>query len=63
MPGQRTFILRLRRDGEIVDATSDTRLMAGDVVVLAGRHEALVGLLGEHAEEVEDRELLDGNWL
>jgi putative transport protein len=57
--GQRTFILRLRRDGEILEASSDTRLMGGDVVVVAGRHEALVGLLGEHAEEVEDRELLD----
>ncbi len=59
VPGARTFVLRLRRDGEIVDATQDTRLKAGDIVVVAGRHEALVGLLGEQAEEVEDRELLD----
>ena len=57
--GTRTFVLRLRREGEIVDATGETRLKAGDVVVVAGRHEALVEILGEQAEEVEDRELLD----
>lgn len=57
--GARTFVLRVRRDGEIVEATEHTRLEAGDVVVVAGRHEALVGLLGERAAEVEDRELLD----
>lgn len=59
VPGARLFIHRLRRDGEIVEATAATVLCAGDVVVVAGRRDALVGVLGEQAVEVDDRELLD----
>ncbi len=57
VPDARLFIQRLRRDGQIIDATADTVLQAGDVVAIAGEREVLVRVLQE-AEEVEDRELL-----
>jgi putative transport protein len=56
--GERIFIERLRRDGELVAPGSDTLLRAGDVVAVAGRREVLVNMFG-HGEEVDDRELLD----
>jgi putative transport protein len=56
--GERLFVERLRRDGELVTPGDDTVLRAGDVVAISGRREALVTLLGG-AEEVDDRELLD----
>jgi putative transport protein len=58
VPGQRVFVLRLRRGSEIMEATADTRVQAGDVVAVAGRREVLVNLVGAGAEEVDDRELL-----
>ena len=56
-PETRLFIQRIRRDGQIIDATADIVLRAGDVVAVAGEREVLVRSLGE-AVEVEDRELL-----
>jgi putative transport protein len=56
-PDTRLFLQRIRHDGQIIEATSDTVLRAGDVVAVAGEREVLVRLLGE-AVEVEDRELL-----
>ena len=58
VPDARLFILRIRRGGEIMDATSDTVLKEGDVVAVAGEREVLVNILGAAAVEVEDRELL-----
>jgi putative transport protein len=58
VPEQRVFILRIRRGGQIMDATADTVIQAGDVVAVAGRREVLVKLIGTAAEEVDDRELL-----
>src|ERR1700759_4264546 len=58
VPEQRGFILRLRQGGPIMDATADTVIHAGDVVAVAGRRDVLVQLIGEQAEEVDDRELL-----
>jgi putative transport protein len=55
--GARLFVQRIRRDGQIIDATADTVLKAGDVVAVAGEREVLVRVLQE-ADEVEDRELL-----
>jgi len=55
--GARLFILRIRRNGRIEEATSETIMREGDVVAVAGAREALVTLLGEKAE-VEDPELL-----
>jgi putative transport protein len=58
VPDQRVFILRLRQGGKIVEATSQAVIHAGDVVAVAGRRDVLVQLIGEQAEEVDDRELL-----
>ena len=55
----RFFILRLRRDGCIIEATPDLVLRGGDVIAVTGRREAIVEILDARAEEVEDRELLD----
>lgn len=54
----RLFVERLRRDGQIIDFDADTVLRAGDIGVISGRTEALVGL-SQTAEEVADTELLD----
>jgi putative transport protein len=59
LPDARVFVLRVRRGGKIEDATADTVLQEGDVVALAGARDVLVRLVGEGAEEVEDRELLN----
>jgi putative transport protein len=58
-PGHRLFIQRIRRDGEIILPDDGLRLQPGDVVALAGLREVLVHEIGPHAQEVEDRELLD----
>ncbi|OKO83530.1 aspartate-alanine antiporter [Bradyrhizobium sp. NAS96.2] len=58
LPDHRIFVLRLRQAGKIVEATSDTVIHAGDIVAVAGRRDVLVQLIGEQAEEVDDRELL-----
>ena len=57
VPDSRLFILRIRRDGQILDATADTVLKEGDVVAVAGEREVLVTAL-QSAVEVDDRELL-----
>ena len=54
----RLFIERIRRKGEIMDATPHTVLAEGDIVAVAGRREVLVDVLEKAAEEVEDPELL-----
>jgi len=58
IPDQRVFILRIRQGDSIVDATADTVIHARDVVAVAGRRDVLVNLIGEQAEEIDDRELL-----
>jgi len=58
VPEHRVFIELIRRDGEIVDATSSTVIQGGDIVAVAGRRDVLVNLIGTAAEEVDDRELL-----
>ena len=55
----RVFVLRVRHDGTVEDATADTILHAGDVVAVAGAREVLVRWIGEGANEVEDPELLN----
>jgi putative transport protein len=57
VPDSRLFILRIRRGGEIIDATADTVLKDGDVVAVAGERDVLVRVL-QSAVEVDDRELL-----
>lgn len=58
LPENRVFIERIRRGGEIRDATSDTVIQEGDIVAVVGRRDVLVELIGSVAEEVDDRELL-----
>src|SRR5213079_959522 len=58
VPDARLFILRIRRGGELMDATADVVLKEADVVAVAGEREVLVNILGAAAVEVEDRELL-----
>src|SRR5258705_5123026 len=58
VPDTRIFILRIRRGGEIMDATGDTVLKEGDVVAVAGARAVLVNVLGAATQEVEDPQLL-----
>lgn len=50
VPNARVFVLRLRRDGVIEEASADTVLRAGDVVAVAGAREALVSIIGERVK-------------
>lgn len=59
VPGARLFVQRLRRGGEILEAEPQLRLAAGDVFVVSGRREVLIQTLGERAQEINDRELMD----
>jgi putative transport protein len=59
VPDARIFVLRVRRNGKIEEATADTVLHEGDVVAVAGAREVLVKAIGEGAQEVEDPELLN----
>jgi len=55
----RVFVERIRRGVELIDATHDTVLRAGDVIALAARRDVILGLGASLGAEVEDRELLD----
>jgi putative transport protein len=59
VPDARIFVLRIRRNGTIEEATADTVLREGDVVAVAGAREVLVKVIGEGAKEIEDPELLN----
>ncbi|MGB8889871.1 MAG: aspartate-alanine antiporter [Candidatus Korobacteraceae bacterium] len=73
IPDARIFVLRLRRNGVIEEATADTVLREGDVVALAGARDVLINALGrakaaavgagdvavEAPKEVDDPELLN----
>jgi putative transport protein len=50
VPNARVFVLRLRRNGVIEEATTDTVLREGDVVAVAGTREALVNIIGERVK-------------
>jgi putative transport protein len=58
VPDARVFVLRVRHNGTIEDATADTVLNEGDVAALAGPRDVLLRIVGEGAKEVEDQELL-----
>jgi putative transport protein len=59
IPDARVFVLRLRRNGTIEEATADTVLREGDVVAVSGARDVLVKMIGEGAKEVDDPELLN----
>jgi putative transport protein len=52
VPDARVFVLRLRRNGVIEEATSDTVLQEGDVVAVAGSRDVLVNVIGGAARSV-----------
>ena len=55
VPDARIFVLRIRRNGKIEEATADTVLREGDVVAVAGAREVLVKVLGEGARRSRTR--------
>jgi putative transport protein len=59
VPNARIFVLRLRRNGMIEEATADTLLQEGDVVAVAGAREVLLKVIEEGGKEVEDPELMN----
>jgi putative transport protein len=59
VPDARVFVLRVRHNGTIGEASPDTILSQGDVVALTGPRDVLVRIVGEGAKEVDDPELLN----
>jgi putative transport protein len=58
VPDARVFVERIRHEGKIEEATTDTVIYAGDTIAVAGARDVLVRIIGEGAKEVEDPELL-----
>ena len=54
----RHFVERLRIGGEIMDPDPDLRVRKGDIIVLSGRRESIVGEASWIGTEVPDHELL-----
>ena len=57
--GHRYFVERIRRGDQIIEPDPDTVLLLGDVVLLYGRHDALVTVGLRFGDEVHDAELMD----
>ena len=55
----RLYVVRLRRDEQLLEGEPSLELRAGDVVAVSGPRETLVDLAAKGLVEVEDRELLD----
>jgi putative transport protein len=55
----RVFILRVRRQGALIEPEPATVIRRDDVAAVAARHQALVERGSAIGSEVEDRELLD----
>jgi putative transport protein len=55
----RLFVERIRRQGEILSATPETVIEAGDTLAVLGRTQALVTILGPLSAETADPELLE----
>src|SRR3954470_114742 len=47
IPEERVYITRVRRGADIMEATSDTTIQAGDVVAVAGRRDVLTSLIAK----------------
>jgi len=56
---RRVFVVRLRRGGDLLDTTPETRLQAEDVVAVHAPRDFMVGQIMPAAREVGDRALLD----
>jgi putative transport protein len=59
VPDARVFVLRIRRNGKIEEATADTVIREGDVLAVTGTRDVLLKIIGEGAKEIEDPELLN----
>ncbi len=57
--GYRLFVMRLRRNGEIMQVAPETILNAGDRLAIAGRREWIVAFAPDLGAEIDDNELLD----
>ncbi len=55
----RHFVERLRIDGEIMDPDPELRVRRGDIIVLSGQRESIVGNASWVGPEVTDHELLN----
>src|SRR5437763_15898801 len=55
----RVFISRIRREGEIIEATPDLVLREGDLVAVLSRSQLLMARGADIGTEVNDKELLD----
>ncbi len=55
----RTFVERVRQDGELVDARPDLMMEEGAVIALAGRLGTILERETDLGTEIDDRELLD----
>jgi len=58
-PGLRIFVERIRRGDQIIEATADSVLQAGDVVAMSGPRAVLVDKVDAVVPEVDDRVVLD----
>jgi len=56
--GTSMFVVRVRRDNHIQDATADLVLQSGDTVSVIGPRAQVIGLLGKASPEVDDPELI-----
>jgi len=54
----RMYVLRVRRDGTLHDATADFVFQTGDVASVVGPREEVIALVGRTSPEVDDPELL-----
>lgn len=52
------FIERLRRGSQVMAAKGDMVVNTGDVLAITGSRHILIDIIGAHAKEVDDRELL-----
>ncbi|KOR01312.1 aspartate-alanine antiporter [Pluralibacter gergoviae] len=54
----RLFISRIRRGKQIIDATPDEVIACGDIIAIEGSRAAILALIGQSQQEVEDPELI-----
>jgi putative transport protein len=57
--GERVFVERVRRGGELIDAAPDTVVRAGDVIAVMALRGVIVDAESVFGPEVDDQELLD----
>jgi putative transport protein len=58
VPAHRMYVLAIRRDGVVQQATGDVVLRSGDVVSVVGPRREVIALVGNASKEVDDPELL-----